>query len=100
MNIQRTTSALGAVIEGLDLESIDDEGFEHLRDALVAYQVLFIRGQTLSDDGHRRLAARFGRPLVFPLYEFLGETDVFNVIEDRGDQRPVDDFWHTDLSYM
>jgi alpha-ketoglutarate-dependent taurine dioxygenase len=66
MEISRLTGRLGAVVDGVNLESIDDETFDTVHDALMSHQVLFFRKQSLSDDGHRALAARFGRPTVYP----------------------------------
>ena len=81
MEIQKLTGRLGALVEDIDLETIDDSAFGALHDALMAHQVIFIRDQRLSDDGHRRLAGLFGTPTVYPVSKHFGGTEYLHVIE-------------------
>jgi taurine dioxygenase len=100
MDIARLTGRLGAVVEGVDLETIDDETFGALHDALMAHQVIFLRKQTLSDDGHRALAARFGIPTVYPLSRHFGGTEYLHTIEDTPESPPDADGWHMDITWV
>jgi taurine dioxygenase len=100
MEITKLNGALGAVIEGLHLETIDDAGFKDLTGALLDHQVVFLRDQHLSEEGQRALAHRFGTPSVFPLFAHLGGTDVLGLLEDAADRpRRVADGWHTDITW-
>ena len=100
MKVRRLTGSFGAVLEGLDLEVLDDSSFEELHDALMAHQVVFVRGQALSEAGHRALAQRFGTPSVYPLAEYLGETEYLHHIEDTAESPPDADGWHMDITWM
>ncbi|MCU1396671.1 MAG: putative taurine dioxygenase [Ilumatobacteraceae bacterium] len=100
MRIRRLTGTLGAEIEGLQLETITDHEFKELDDALLAHQVVFLRGQHLSEDGHRSLAARFGTPSVFPLARHFGGTEELSHIEDTETNGPDADTWHTDITWI
>jgi taurine dioxygenase len=100
MEISRLTGRIGAVIEGVDLETIDDGTFEALHRALMAHQVIFLRHQTLSDDGHRALAARFGTPTVYPLAKHFGGTEYLSTIEDTHESPPDADGWHMDITWI
>jgi taurine dioxygenase len=100
MEISRLTGRLGAVVDGVDLETIDDETFDAVHDALMAHQVLFFRKQSLSDDGHRALAARFGRPTVYPLAKHFGGTEYLHTIEDTPESPPDADGWHMDITWV
>ena len=100
MRIAQLNGALGAVIEGLSLETIDDAGCKDLRDALLEHQVVFLRNQHLSEDGQRALAHRFGTPSVFPISAHFGGTEILGTIEDDVDKRPKADGWHTDITWV
>jgi taurine dioxygenase len=100
MEIRRLTGTLGAVIEGVDLETIDDATFKELHDALMAHQVVFLRDQQLSEDGHRALAARFGTPTVYPIGKYMGNTEYLHHIEDTADSPPDADGWHMDITWI
>jgi taurine dioxygenase len=100
MEIQQLTGRLGAVIEGVDLETIDEASFESLHHALMEHQVIFMRGQQLSEEGHRRLAGLFGSPTVFPVSKHFGGTEYLHVIEDTEESPPDADGWHMDITWI
>lgn len=100
MEAQRLTGALGAVLEDVKLETLDDDGFSELHDALMEHQVVFLRDQELSEDGHRALAERFGTPAVFPISRHFGVKEPLHVIEDGPDSPPDADGWHTDIPWI
>lgn len=91
---------IGAEIEGLNLETITDHEFKQLDDALMAHQVVFLRDQHLSADGHRSLATRFGTPSVYPLQRHFGGAEVMSHIEDTETNGPDADYWHTDITWI
>lgn len=100
MRVHRLTGSLGARVDGVQLETIDDEAFAAIDDALMVHQVVFFRDQELSEDGQRALAERFGTPSVFPLGRHFGSTAVMSVIEDTADNGPDADGWHTDITWI
>ncbi|MCU1486046.1 MAG: putative taurine dioxygenase [Actinomycetia bacterium] len=100
MEITKLNGALGAVIEGLHLETIDDAGFKDLANALLEHHVVFLRDQHLSEEGHRALARRFGTPSVFPVSAHLGSTEILGFIEDTAERPPKADGWHTDITWI
>jgi taurine dioxygenase len=100
MEIQRLTGRLGAVVDGVDLESIDATTCRALFDALMAHQVVFLRDQHLSEDGHRRLAKLCGEPTVYPLSKHFGGTEYLQVIEDTAQSPPDADGWHMDITWV
>jgi taurine dioxygenase len=100
MKTQKLTGRLGAVVEDVDLETIDDATFGALQEALMAHQVIFMRDQQLSDDGHRRLAGLFGRPTVYPVTKHFGGTEDLHLIEDTAESPPDADGWHMDITWV
>ncbi|QWB21167.1 MULTISPECIES: TauD/TfdA family dioxygenase [Streptomyces] len=90
----------GAEIHGIDLGRLDDDQVLALREALVAYKVLFVRGQHTLDDAAQ---IEFGRR--------LGEVTVGHPVHDSGDVAPevysldsqdngFADVWHTDVTFV
>ena len=54
-------SALGAEIVGADLtQPLDDATFAQIRAAFYEHEVVYFRGQALSDEDQIRFSARFG----------------------------------------
>jgi taurine dioxygenase len=100
MHVRRLTGSLGAEIDGVRLETIDDHEFKELHDALLTHQVVVLPGQHLSEDGHRALAQRFGTPSVFPVSKHLGGTEYLGHIKDSPESPPDADGWHTDVTWI
>ncbi len=100
MEVRRLNGALGAVVDGVSLESIDDATFAQVRTALLEHQVLFFRDQDLGDDGQLALARRFGTPSVYPISKHFGGTQALHVIADSADSPPDADNWHTDITWI
>jgi taurine dioxygenase len=98
--VTKLTGALGAVIEDVRLETIDDHEFKELHDTLLEHQVVFLPAQHLSEEGQRALAHRFGTPSVYPVSKHLGSTEFLGHIEDSPDSPPDADGWHTDITWI
>ncbi len=100
LELERLTASIGAVVSGVDLRALDDATTSAIHAALLEREVLFIRDTGLTDDEHMALAARFGRPSVFPMMKVQGATvPTFQVIEDGPDSPPEADYWHTDVTW-
>ncbi len=100
IGVQPVAPTIGAKITGVDLrEPLDDETFEEIARAHVAYKVLFFRDQDLSIEQHLDFARRFG-----PLEEhpFLpakgGHEEVIRFAKDA-ETVGVENNWHSDVSW-
>lgn len=101
MRINRVTAALGAVVEGIDLNvPLGDETRSELRKALLDHLVLFFPEQHIDDEGQLALAACFGEPEVHPIRGALGDDSKLHDIVDGPESAPDRDGWHTDVTYM
>lgn len=99
-DVRPLTATLGAVVEGLDLDTgVDDATVTMLRSLLDAHEVLFLPGQHLDADQHRRLAERFGALTVHPLHRLTGKDQAVSTIVDDENHPPAGFDWHTDLSW-
>ena len=101
MRINPVTAALGAVIEGVDLNvPLGDATRSELRKALRAHLVLFFPEQHIDDESQLALAACFGEPEVHPIRGALGDDSKLHDIVDGPESAPDRDGWHTDVTYM
>ena len=60
------TPIIGAEVSGVDLASIDDDGFSALKEAFLEHSVLFFRDQDISIDAHKAFGRRFGDLHIHP----------------------------------
>jgi taurine dioxygenase len=98
--IEPLTGAIGAVIDGVDLtEPLTEGGRRDLRAAIHRHRVVFLRGQHLSLEEHRRLGEQLGPLEVSPLHRLLGTSRTVSTIEDDAERPPAGFDWHTDLSW-
>ena len=72
MEITRQAGALGAIVTGVDLATVDDATYKELRDALLEHLVICVRGQGhVTPDEQVAFSARWGRiephPYVPPI---------------------------------
>jgi taurine dioxygenase len=106
-----TGAALGAEISGVDLRSIDDDGFAAIHRAWLDHLVLLFRDQRLGDDDLIAFSRRFGELDWAPVQEtgrrFVdGHPELYvvsNVVENGvaiGSLGAGEAVWHTDMSYL
>ena len=94
-------AALGAEISGVDVRDLDDETFTAVLDALHEHEVVFFRGQALSEEEHLEFGRWFGTPSTFEIYKVMGETEpTLTTIADGPDSPPGADNWHTDVTWI
>ena len=100
--IEPYTPNIGATVRDIDLSDLRSEAVRaELRKALVEFQVLFFRQQTLTPEQHIEVAKVFGDPdkakAFFPRHE---TQKVIEVLEARpGGNRFGTDEWHTDITF-
>jgi taurine dioxygenase len=100
LRIEPLTSAIGAVVDGIDLASdLAAEELRDLRSAIHRHRVVFLRGQHLSHEQHRRVGEQLGPLAVSPLHRLLGSGRTLSTIEDDAERPPAGFDWHTDLSW-
>ena len=99
--------ALGARIEGVDLtQALDDATFAAVRRAFYEHEVVYFRGQRLSDADHIRFSERFGELRKLKLDQLHAKhPEIFivsNIMEDGRYIGAYDAglFWHTDGAYL
>ena len=97
LKIRPLSGALGASVTGIDLASLDDEGFEDVRQALLDHQVLTFPDQHLSPENQTDFAARFGSLMHYPFAEPLPEHPfITEILSEPQDRFNFGGGWHTD----
>jgi taurine dioxygenase len=100
VTVKPLSPAIGALVEGLNLaDSLDRPKFEALQAALVRYQVLFFRAQSLTPKQHRDFAARFGPLHIHPIYPHHGEAPEVIVLDSALTDLQDNAIWHTDVTF-
>src|SRR5688500_8111197 len=107
INVIPGGDALGARIEGVDLtRPLDDATFDAVREAFYEHEVVYFRGQRLSDADHVRFSARFGELRKLKLDQLHAQhPEIFvvsNIVENGKHIGAYDAgiFWHTDGAYL
>lgn len=98
LDVRRVSGALGAEVSGVDLRTIDDEGFAVVQALLLEHLVLFFPGQHLAPDEHRAFALRFGEPEIHPFIPKLDDEHP-EIVVLRGEHGYIADVWHTDVTF-
>jgi taurine dioxygenase len=100
ISIRRLTPALGAEIEGIDLnQPVDDAVFQAVRAALLEHQVLFFRDQDIAVERQMELGSRFGELVAHPNDPGLPEhPEVMIIHADEASKRVAGESWHSDVS--
>lgn len=98
MEVTRMSAPLGAVVEGVDVRSLDDGVFEEINRLFCEHHVLVFPKQNLRPNDQIKFANRFGELIPFP---YMALQDYPNLIElsNKGKARDVNQHWHSDMTY-
>lgn len=108
LQIKPCGTALGAEITGADLtQALDGATFSQIRAAFYQHEVIYFRGQALSDEDQIRFTARFGelRQLKLASQSHVTHPEIFVVSNIKKDGKPIGSYdagslWHTDGAYL
>ena len=101
MQIAPLAGALGAEILGVDLRSLDGNGWEEVHRAFLQYSVLAIRGQKLEPADIMKVGARFGEPCHYPFVTGMEDYPyIFEVVKEPEDKKNFGGAWHSDTTYL
>lgn len=108
VQVKPTGAALGAEILGADLSrSLDDATIAQIRTAFYQHEVIYFRGQALSDEDHIRFSAHFGelRKLKIGTQPHDTHPEIFVISNIKKNGKHIGSydagiFWHTDGAYL
>lgn len=95
------SSALGAVISGVDLAlPLDDLTFDAIRQAFLDHGVIFFRDQHLTPEQHLAFARRFAPIDINRFFKAVdGYPEIAEVRKEPEQTSNIGGGWHTDHSY-
>ena len=100
ISAERISPCLGAEISGVDLSKpLDEETFDEVRAALLAYRVIFFRDQDITSLQHMDFAKRFGELEEHPFIP--SDAPDAEVVRFDKDEKAVgvENLWHSDVSW-
>jgi taurine dioxygenase len=101
LEVRPISGALGAEVQGVDLDRLDDTALAGVRRALLDHGVIFFRDQRFDAEQHKALARRFGDIFVHPNYAGTqADPELVMIRREPGDTKIVGEDWHTDTTMM
>jgi taurine dioxygenase len=103
IDVTPLTNVLGATVHGPDLrEPLDEETVSELRAAWHEHKVLFLPGQAIDRDLHKRFASYFGDVFRHPyLKDVASDPDIVTLYSGgETGSRYVASGWHTDVTFV
>jgi taurine dioxygenase len=102
LDIRPIAGALGAEIDGVDLDAVlDAETIGAIRRALLDHLVIFFRDQTLPPDHFLAFARRFGQPVEYPFVRGIaGYPEIIAVTKLEHERANFGGIWHSDTTYL
>ncbi len=102
MHIEPISPAMGAIITDIDLSNpLSDAQINALRTAWLEYQMVVIRGQSLSPSQYLAFAHAIGTPDTYPFLKGLDGYDHITPVLKKEDERVnFGGLWHSDTTYM
>jgi taurine dioxygenase len=100
ISITPLTRNIGAEISNVDLtQPLTSETKQQLYDALMQYQVIFLRDQQITHDQHRVVGQIFSDLIIHPGAKGIdGYDDIVAIHADKDSKYIAGDNWHSDLS--
>lgn len=98
MDVTRLAAPLGAVIDDLDVTTIDDDVWSTLDALFVEHHLLVFPGQDLTPEEQLTFASRWGQLVRHP-YAGLEEHPELIELTNVGAKRDVNQHWHSDMTY-
>lgn len=99
LDVRALSGALGAEVRGIDVTSLDENGFTTVHTLLLEYGVLALHGHAhLTVSQLREFGMRWGKLDVHGFAPFEGFDDALRVRADP-DHPQVSEQWHTDASW-
>ena len=100
MNIELSSGACGAEIEGLDLKNSSEKNIEVIKSLLFEHKVIFFRNQNLAHAELINLSRCFGPVEKHAYVRGLPEyPEILRIVKEPFEKNNWGENWHSDVSY-
>ena len=100
MNIELSSGACGAEIEGLDLKNTSEKNIEVIKSLLFEHKVIFFRNQNLAHAELINLSRCFGPVEKHAYVKGLPEyPEILRIVKEPFEKNNWGENWHSDVSY-
>lgn len=99
LKIQKIKPSIGAIIENVDLNHIDEQITQQIHQALLDHQVIFFRNQNLASKSQVALARSFGSLHIHPIYPAMEDAPEVIVLDSHRTDLRDNELWHTDVTF-
>ena len=101
LTITPISSALGALIDGVDLtRPLSPQQRDAIEQALLEHQVIFFKDQSITPQQQARFAANFGDLHIHPIYPNVPEQPEVLVLDTAVTDVRDNAVWHTDVTFL
>ena len=98
MELRRLGAPLGAIVDRIDVRTIDASTWAEINGLFCEHKVLVFRGQTLTPDEQMAFGRRWG-PLLRHPYSGMKEYPDIIALTNPGKARDINQHWHSDMTY-
>ena len=98
MRVRQMAAPLGAIVEELDVRTVDASVANELKRLFCQHHVLVFPQQQLTPDDQILFAEHWGELIPFPYGSLPGYPNIIE-LRNRGKARDVNQHWHSDMSY-
>ncbi len=100
IEVRPLAGALGAEVDGVDLNTLDDETFAELYQAWLEHLVIFLRDQNITPERQIAFAKRFGDIHLHPFMKSMDDyPEILEIIKEEGDTFTFGSVWHSDQMF-
>lgn len=101
IQVQKISGSLGAVIDGVDLRTLDEPTTKRIRKAFLDHKVIFFRNQDLAPKEFLDFSAQFGKPIEYPFVKGIdGYPHIIQVMKRENEVTNFGGIWHCDTLYL
>ena len=102
MIVKKVSGAIGAIIQGVQLdEKLDENTFSDIYSAFLKYQVIFFRNQNFIPESLISFAKNIGRPISYPFVKGLDSfPEITPILKKETDVNNFGGIWHSDTTYQ
>ena len=98
MEVDRLSAPLGAVVQGLDVRTVDHSTAAEINELFCKYHVLVFPEQQLTPDQQIEFARHWGSLAAHP-YSAMADYPSLIELKNHGKQGDVNQHWHSDMTY-